>query len=353
MTTSHILASDGDFNFPHFRIPALIQLNNGDILAAFDGRPTADDAPGPNSIVQRRSSDGGSTWEEPTIVAAGQVEAPIHGYSDPSYVYDRETDTLFLFCVYSKDAGLTTSIEGQDDENRQVLSANLSVSHDQGRTWTSRLITDVVKPKGVRGTFASSGHGIQIRRGPFAGRLVQQYAAFLTDGRVAAYSVFSDDHGDTWRMGTPVGERMDENKVVELADGTLMMNSRVHYKERARWVCFSADGGETWSEPRLEETLVDPWNNASIIRVYPDAEPDTPEAQELLFSNACHPTDRVNGSIRFSSDSGHSWSAPHTFHKANTQYSDLLALQDGTFAVLYEGVGNNIVFTRFTREFFD
>ncbi|GAE71438.1 sialidase [Cutibacterium acnes JCM 18916] len=35
-----------------------------------------------------------------------------------------------------------------------------------------------------------------------------------------AQSIYSDDHGITWHAGNPVGRMMDENKVVELSDGT-------------------------------------------------------------------------------------------------------------------------------------
>lgn len=46
-----------------YRIPALTYLGNDVVLAAWDGRPgSAADAPNPNSIVQRRSTDGGKTW---------------------------------------------------------------------------------------------------------------------------------------------------------------------------------------------------------------------------------------------------------------------------------------------------
>ena len=46
-----------------YRIPALTYLGNNVVLAAWDGRPgSSADAPNPNSIVQRRSTDGGQTW---------------------------------------------------------------------------------------------------------------------------------------------------------------------------------------------------------------------------------------------------------------------------------------------------
>ena len=61
------LAVAGQGGFPNYRIPALTVTNDGTILASYDGRPTAIDAPGPNSVLQRRSEDGGRTWQEQTV----------------------------------------------------------------------------------------------------------------------------------------------------------------------------------------------------------------------------------------------------------------------------------------------
>src|SRR6478609_11817437 len=46
-----------------YRIPALAHLGDGVVLASWDARPgSAADAPHPNSIIQRRSTDNGRTW---------------------------------------------------------------------------------------------------------------------------------------------------------------------------------------------------------------------------------------------------------------------------------------------------
>ena len=245
-----VLAAPGDHGVQNFRIPALAVAPSGDLLAAYDKRPVGGDSPSPNSLWQRRSRDNGRTWEEPTVIRAG-VESTEPGeklgYSDPSYVVDRETGTIFCFSVFSKDVGMWDSEYGNDDEDRNIASATVATSHDDGESWEYRSLTTIVKPQDCRATFASSGAGIQVRTGPYAGRLVQQYAGWFrqADGSedVKAYSLYSDDHGETWTMGTPVGTEMDENKVVELSDGTLMMNSRENVRTGRRWVALSHDGG--------------------------------------------------------------------------------------------------------------
>ena len=105
---SNIAADRTPSNF-FYRIPALTYLGGGVVLAAWDGRPgSSADAPNPNSIVQRRSTDGGQTWGPLQVIAAGHVgdaTGPKFGYSDPSYVYDSEAGKVFAFFVYSKDQG--------------------------------------------------------------------------------------------------------------------------------------------------------------------------------------------------------------------------------------------------------
>ncbi|MBB1508725.1 GDSL-type esterase/lipase family protein [Tessaracoccus sp. MC1756] len=330
-----------DKEFSNYRIPGIIQLPNGDILASYDGRPGGGDSPNPNSIVQRRSTDGGKTWGEMTYIARGSHRGTSNqgawrfGYSDPSYLYDAETDTLFNFHVYSKNQGVFGSVVGNNDGDRNVISAAVAVSKDNGHTWVQRSLTEVVKPANVLGQFATSGHGIQITRGEYAGRLVQQYASRNTDLQIYAYSIYSDDNGQTWQRGEMIGVNMDENKVVELSDGTLMMNSRYNGGANARWVAYSHDGGHTWTERVLDETLLDPRNNASIIRMHPDAEAGSDRAKELLLSNA-RATSRTNGTIWYSYDEGKTWPVAKTFRTDTMMYSDLLALQDGTFGVLFE-----------------
>src|SRR5699024_887630 len=65
------LATNGESPYPYYRIPALTVTNDGDVLASFDGRPNGGDAPNPNSILQRRSTDNGQTWGEITTIAEG------------------------------------------------------------------------------------------------------------------------------------------------------------------------------------------------------------------------------------------------------------------------------------------
>ena len=356
--------------FASYRIPALSHLGNGVVVAAWDGRPNnAADSPNPNSIVMRRSTDGGATWDAQRTVLAGNQDAANNGagrtgYSDPSLVFDAEVNKLFLFSVYSKDAGFGSSTFGNDDANRNVISAQVAESTDGGLTWSApRLITKVVKPGtsaanpqpgDVRGMFATSGEGIQLRYGQYAGRLIQQFAGDVrqADGTnaIQAYSVYSDDHGATWTKGANVGTRMDENKTVELSDGRVMLNSRSNNgADNARKVAVSTDGGQTYGPVTLDSNLTDPGNNAAIARLFPEAPADSPDAKKLIFTNANNPDSRQNVSARVSCDDGATWGVPRTIRSGFSAYSTVSRLEDGQIGVLYESsYTNGITFAKFS-----
>ena len=337
----HLAANTATDNY---RIPAITTAPNGDLLVSYDERPKdngngGSDAPNPNHIVQRRSTDGGKTWSAPTYIHQGTETGKKVGYSDPSYVVDHQTGTIFNFHVKSYDQGWGGSRAGTDPEDRNVIHAEVSTSTDNGWTWTHRTITaDITKDNPWTARFAASGQGIQIQHGAHAGRLVQQYTIRTADGTVQAVSVYSDDHGKTWQAGTPTGTGMDENKVVELSDGSLMLNSRASDGSGFRKVATSTDGGQTWSEPVSETSLPDSVDNAQIIRAFPNAAPDDPRAKVLLLSHSPNPRpwSRDRGTISMSCDDGASWATGKVFHEPFVGYTTIAVQSDGSIGLLSE-----------------
>ena len=337
----HLAANTATDNY---RIPAITTAPNGDLLVSYDERPKdngngGSDAPNPNHIVQRRSTDGGKTWSAPTYIHQGTETGKKVGYSDPSYVVDHQTGTIFNFHVKSYDQGWGGSKAGTDPENRSIIQAEVSTSTDNGWTWTHRTITaDITKDNPWVSRFAASGQGIQIRQGAHAGRLVQQYTIKTSAEAVQAVSVYSDDHGQTWQAGKPTGTGMDENKVVELSDGSLMLNSRASDGSGFRKVAHSTDGGQTWSEPVSDQNLPDSVDNAQIIRAFPNAAPDDPRAKVLLLSHSPNPRpwSRDRGTISMSCDDGASWTTSKVFHEPFVGYTTIAVQSDGSIGLLSE-----------------
>ncbi|WP_419993896.1 exo-alpha-sialidase [Streptomyces boninensis] len=321
--TSQDLATAGTGS-PNYRIPALTKTTKGTLLAAYDARPTLADLPSNIGVVIRRSTDGGATWKAQQVV---RKEAAPKGYGDPSVLVDRETGRIFLFYAASVNQGFAGSATGNDESDPDVLQADYSYSDDDGLTWKHERITADIKNPAWGGTFAASGEGIQVRHGTYKGRLIQQYA-IRHNGTNYAVSAYSDDHGDSWRTGTPVGPG-DENKTVELSDGRIMLNNRA---APYRTVAYSRDGGATYSPLKPDTELPDPANNGSITRFAPDVAASHPRASWLLFSNTANSGARSNLTVRLSCDNGENWPIRRTVEAGSAGYSTLTPLSDGTGA---------------------
>lgn len=320
---------------PVFRIPALVVTNAGTLLAAYDARPGLADVPSHIRVVARRSVDGGASWGPRVVVRADT--APL-GFGDPSLLVDRLTGRIFLFHAASVRQGFFGAHNGNHDDDPDVLHADVSWSDDDGLTWRHRRLTSQVKDSAWGGLFATSGMGIQLRRGPHAGRLVQPFVIRVRGENFGA-SLVSDDHGETWRMGALVGPGADENKVVELSDGTVMLNVR---SKPFRLVAESRDGGLTYGRLRADSALVDPGNNAALVRL-----DGIPANDHLVFSNTADPTTRHRLTLRLSCDGGRSWPASRVLMDGPSAYSSLAVLPGGDLGILFErGAYEAISFTR-------
>ncbi|MEV7568751.1 exo-alpha-sialidase [Streptomyces tanashiensis] len=338
---STVLATSGQ-GAHTYRIPALDTLPDGTLLAAYDRRnDSAADLPGNLDVMVRRSTDNGRTWTVPQAIAdfGGGV-----GAGDPSMLVDRVTGRAFVFYAYGPQGiGFFNSAAGNANNAVNSLHADYAYSDDGGVTWTSRRITQDIKDPSWLGMFASSGTGIQLS----TGRLVQQYAFRKADGSIWAASAYSDDHGGTWEMGNPVGPLMDENKTVELADGRIMLNSRTS-SAKTRLIASSNDGGITYSAPVPDDELIDPTNNAAIMRYDATAGAARPESHWLLFSNTASTTTRHQLTVRLSCNDGLTWPTARLVEAGGSAYSTMTRLADGTFGLLYEsGPYQRITFARF------
>lgn len=329
---------------PIYRIPALTKTTKGTLLAAYDARPSMGDLPNHIRIMLRRSTDGGHTWSTQQVVRS--APAP-KGFGDSSLLVDRRTGRIFLFYAASVNQGFFGSATGNDPNDPNVLQADYSYSDDDGLTWHHRRITPQIKNPAWGGMFASSGEGIQLTSGPHKGRLVQQYN-ILNKGQVYAASAYSDDDGDTWHMGELVGPGTNENKTVQLSDGTIMLNSR---DTPYRTVAYSTDGGVTYHDWHADQHLPDPGDNGSIIRYDAHANPHSPKAHWLLFSNNDTTSGRRNLTIKQSCDDGLTWPIKKVVDAGPSAYSTLTKVGHDTFGLLWEkGPYNSITYSSFTKE---
>ncbi|WP_209402477.1 exo-alpha-sialidase [Pseudozobellia sp. WGM2] len=299
-----------------YRIPALITAPNGDLIAAIDERiPSCNDLRGSDdiNIVIRRSSNNGKTWGPIETV----MDFPLgKSASDPSMIVDEMTKEIFLFYNFMN---LNTE--------KDIYYLHVMKSSDNGKTWSEPedITSQIAKPEWHKDfKFITSGRGIQTRSGKLLHTMVNLNSGLHLFG--------SDDHGKTWYfLNTPI-QPADESKVIELADGTLMINARVN-KKGMRYVHTSKDDGKTWRTKPAPE-LIDPGCNASIVR-YTSIE-DGYKKNRLLFSNAKSKQGRTNLTVRVSYDEGQTWTDGKTIYEGPSAYSSLTVLKNGDIGVFFE-----------------
>ena len=320
--TQVLFAPGKEKNIACYRIPALVTSRDGDLIAVCDQRvPTCADLNGNRdiNIVMRTSPDNGENWSEiRTIVDYPEGRSA----SDPSLITDLVTGTLFLFFNYM-----------DHDQEKGVYYLRVTKSTDNGKTWsTPEDITDQITKPDWHGDFKfiTSGRGMQTQSGKLVHTLVN-----LQKG---LHLFRSEDHGRSWSLLEVPLIPGDESKIIELADGTWMVNSRVNGAGH-RYVHLSADEGKTWVT-HAEAGLADPGCNASLIR----------EGNVLFFSNPNCTDQRKNLALRISTDGGKTWGEGSTVHAGNSAYSSMTFIPGKGIGLLYERNNySEIVFTRINQ----
>ncbi|MDQ0093682.1 sialidase family protein [Paeniglutamicibacter psychrophenolicus] len=334
-----VLAARGAGGHRQYRIPALAVSTRGTVLAAYDGRPNLDDLPNTIDLLLRRSFDNGASWEAQQEIRTG---SGLQGFGDPSLLVDKITGRIFCFHAAGTHAGFFEAVEGLEPDDA-VQHVDVSFSDDDGESWSHRRLTGALKREGITGIFAAAGAGIQLQDGPWAGRLVQQMVILL-HGNIRAASAYSDDHGQSWTLGQATATEANENKVVELPGGRVLLNSRAR---GARLQAISTDGGHSYGPLEEVPSLPDPSDNGSILRLpAPGAGPG------LLLATNNRDTDlRRNTVLSMSRDEGAGWRPVAAIRRGSSAYSTAALLPDGSLGVLYEDNGySEIVFARLAAE---
>jgi sialidase-1 len=328
--------TNGVGGYHTYRIPSLLITPKGTLLAFCEGRKTGPADDGDIDLLMRRSDDEGRIWGPLTLVHEEGGTRPVT-IGNPCPVVDATTGTVWLTFCRNNDDVLVTS------------------SRDDGRTWAPpRTITGLVKRPGWSWYATGPGVGIQLVRGPHAGRLVIPCDhREAVDGKPVTFShvFFSDDHGETWSLGGTVGRHTNECQVVELADGALLINTRNYWgrdggrpdRGDKRAVARSRDGGASWSPLAFDSTLIEPVCQASLIAM---PRPGRPAEVLLVFSNPASTTARRALTVRVSGDEGKTWPVTIPVEAGLAAYSCLAPLPGGRVGLLYErGKPARITFT--------
>lgn len=317
--------NQGTDGFELYRIPAIVKSKSNTLLAFAEARKARSNGDsGDIDLVVKRSSDNGKTWSKQiTIWNDGQNTC---GNPVP-IVDDRGRIHLLMTWNFQTDKwGAITNGTGEDSRRPYY-----TYSDDDGITWAQPVeITSSVKKEKWDWYATGPCHGIQIQKGIHKGRLVApNYFTTRESEKVTSYShiIYSDDYGKTWKPGepTPVGG-VGECSVAEIGEGTLMLNMRAD-EGFYRKSCTSIDGGLTWSSPQISIDQIDCKCQGSILSI----------GGAVFLSNAASATERINMTIKKSTDNGKNWKGQYTVYEGNSGYSDIVELSDSQIAIIYEG----------------
>lgn len=318
----------GENGYACYRIPAIVQTKSGTLIAFAEARKNSCSDTNNIDLVLKRSTDNGKTWGPQILI----WDAGDNTCGNPAPIVDQETGKIVLLACWNLGEDHESQImKKKSKDTRRVFVLS---STDDGVSWSEpkEITPDVKEPDW---TWYATGpcHGIQLQGNRYKGRMVvSANHARGENGDYHAQLLYSDDKGDTWKLGGVVAQKGgNESSVVELSNGDLMLNMRNYNREisQSRSYVISQDGGETVSATAYLPELIEPVCQGSTINY-------AKGSSQILFSNPASVDKRIKMTIKLSVDNGKSWPYQHEVYAGRSAYSDLVILQNGKIGLIYE-----------------
>lgn len=327
-----------DLGSHYWRIPAMVVLHhqkgenaskNGRVVTMADNRFDHNgDLPNHIDVYERHSDDNGATWSTHKMVVGTEADHALvggnHGFGDVSLVECASGKIVAIMVGGPGYFGSTPS---------NPIVPTIITSTDGGDTWstprtlTNELYKTTYNEGAVQGSFAGSGRGLMLQRQKdqqLNGRIMFAMSHRFANNNIQEYIIYSDDEGNTWKFSTQSAySGGDESKLVELADGTVMISVR---QGGQRGYNKSTDGGVTWGTQAKWADISGCACNADILYVN----------KHVMLHSYPNNGSRKNLTIKASFDDGKSWSNPYVVCAPGASYSTMDVTKDGDIAIFYE-----------------
>lgn len=337
-----------------YRIPAILSLPNGQLLAFCEGRVRGSGDFGDINILMKRSADQGKTWSSmQTIVDYDSLQAgnpaPVVDLLDPRYPDGR----IFLFY------NTGNNHENEVRKGKGLREVWYKTSTDGGQSWDHpvNITTQVHRPfqegenpayrfaEDWRSYANTPGHALQISSGTYKSRIYIAANHSMGDPRphfedYFAHGFYTDDHGKSFKLSESIPlPGSNEATAAEISGDGLLMNIRNQKGDiKTRIVARSRDGGCTWDTIYYDHDLPDPVCQGSILNIG-----EKGKKHMLAFSNAADTLNRNRLTLRISRDEGRTWfknilvdAAEGEQARDYAAYSDLVRLDKKRIGILYE-----------------
>lgn len=316
-----------------YRIPGICLTPGGVALAHAEARFGAGGDWDKIDIVARRSLDMGATWSQPRKLLDHRDfgEGPLHNFNT---IIDHEKGIVHaLFCFgYARAFYMRSTDDG--------------VTFSQPRDITAAF--EAFRSEYDWGVLAIGlPNGIRLQQ---SGRLL--IPVWLSTSRGTAHrpnrcaTLYSDDDGATWRRGEmapDVVPNLNESGIVELEDGSVLLNMRNGIGVQRRIISRSPDGISDWSVPQLDPQLLEPtcqgtlfrhsWAHEGASRIL-FCNPDNLDGKDAKGSSIFRI--RKNLAIRLSLDECRTWAFAKVIDAGYAGYSALAVCPDKSILCLYE-----------------
>ena len=336
--------TSGTEGYHTFRIPALLPLDEGRLLALAEARWDSAADSGEIDLVQRRSDDGGRTW--------GPLEVVRHwaGYTcgNPAPVRTATGELVLLSMTNGAAASEDDILAGRIAPERGRRTW-VQRSADLGSSWTDPVeITTAVRRPDWRWYATGPTAGLTLA----GGRIVvpANHSERSGAGRQAhtGHAILSDDGGHTWRLGFVArprpGVEPNESAVTELPGNRLLFVSRNEAAEEpahARLVATSSDGGETLDRPFAPRPgLVGSKVQAGVTAV---------PGSDWLATVVVRGPGRRGLELRVSGSAGRRWRSAGTVWPGPAAYCDVTTDGEAVLLLFEAGVADPYESVRLVR----
>ena len=328
-----------------------------------------------DDIGVSRSTDGGSTWE-PMVIALdmgefGGLTQKFNGVSDAALLVDKNTGDIFVagLWMYGVINDKGKWIENLSDTSqawnhqwrnkgsqpgfdvKQTSQFLIARSTDDGKTWSEPVNLTRMCKKSEWWLWASApGNGITMENGT----LVLPTQGRNREGEPFSNITYSNDGGLTWKTSNPAYTNTTECAVVQLDDGSLMLNMRNNRNrnnegpDNGRAIAVTTNMGETWTEhPTSLNALHEPVCMGSLYKhVF---EEGGKKRSIFFFSNPDTKKGRHHITIKASIDNGATWPKEYQImldEGTGNGYSCLTAVDNDHIGILYESSQADLVFQK-------
>jgi sialidase-1 len=345
----------GTEGYKSYRIPAVIRMPDGELLAFAEGRVNGSNDFGDINIVLKHSRDNGRTWGPlSSVVDYENLQA-----GNPAPVIDL-TDPLFpggrIFLFYNTG----NNYESQVRKGKGYREVWYKTSSDGGNIWSDpvnittqvhRLFQPEVNPAYIfkedwRSYANTPGHAMQFTDGLYKGRILVAGNHSSGDPKkdwedYSSHVFYTDDHGKTFSLGQTLEiPGSNEATASEISGNGLILNARNQKGDiKARIVALSKNGGETWDSIWIDKYLPDPVCEGSILSLG-----QSNGKHILAFCNPAAIKKRDYLTLRIGFDEGRTWPVSIPVDRSTdprnsndyTAYSDIVRISSDEIGVLYE-----------------